>query len=157
MISILLRATVVPRLGNYRAVTMANFTEQQLENILNKHELWLNNEGGERANLRNANLWDANLWGADLRNANLWGADLWGCPGNRNEIKSLFLSSEYPVTYTGKYLQIGCEKHLITEWWEFDNKIIGDMGGKKALKFWKKYKAFIKSAIELSPAVETKE
>lgn len=48
-------------------------TKEQLNEILEKHKKWLNDEpGGERANLQGAN-----LRGADLRGANLWGADLW--------------------------------------------------------------------------------
>ena len=54
---------------------------EELETILKNHKLWLNHEGGERANLqyanlrhadlRNANLQYADLQYADLRNANL--------------------------------------------------------------------------------------
>ena len=52
-------------------------TKEQLNEILEKHKKWLNDEpGGERADLREADLWEADLWGADLRGANLRGADL---------------------------------------------------------------------------------
>ena len=48
-----------------------------LEKILEKHEMWLKGEeGGERADLRNAYLWNANLIGANLSYADLSGADL---------------------------------------------------------------------------------
>ena len=76
--------------------------QKKLDEILEKHRKWLNNEeGGECANLqdadlegadleganlrganlrdadlRNANLWNADLRNADLRNANLWNANL---------------------------------------------------------------------------------
>lgn len=54
-------------------------TKEQLNEILDKHKKWLNDEpGGERANLWGADLWGADLRGADLRGANLWGANLWG-------------------------------------------------------------------------------
>ena len=54
-------------------------TREELQEILDKHKKWLNNEdGGEKANLRDANLRGANLRGADLRGANLRGADLRG-------------------------------------------------------------------------------
>ena len=49
-----------------------------LKKILDEHLLWLNGEGGGRADLRGANLCNANLSGADLRGANLCGADLRG-------------------------------------------------------------------------------
>ena len=66
-------------------------TKNELNEILENHELWLNNKGGKRAdlsgvNLRNAdlryadlryaNLYNANLYNADLRYANLYSADL---------------------------------------------------------------------------------
>jgi len=54
-------------------------TKEQLNEVLEKHKKWLNDEpDGERANLRGADLQGANLWGADLWGANLWGANLWG-------------------------------------------------------------------------------
>ena len=59
-------------------------TNEQLKEILEAHEKWLNGEeGGKKADLRNANLRSADLCGADLRdadlrNAGLYGADLRG-------------------------------------------------------------------------------
>ena len=54
-----------------------------LKKILDEHLLWLNGEGGSRADLSGANLRDADLSGADLicanlSNANLFGANLRG-------------------------------------------------------------------------------
>ena len=49
-----------------------------LKKILDEHLLWLNGEGGSRADLRGANLFGANLSDADLRGANLSDADLFG-------------------------------------------------------------------------------
>lgn len=54
-----------------------------LKKILDEHLLWLNGEGGSRADLRGANLSDADLrnadlFGANLRDANLSDADLRG-------------------------------------------------------------------------------
>ena len=57
-------------------------TQEELNVILDKHKKWLNSEdGGERADLREADLFRADLcWAdlhrADLRGANLRGADL---------------------------------------------------------------------------------
>ena len=117
------------------------------------------------ANLRGANLGEANLRGADLgeanlRGANLWGADLRGanlrgCAGNRNELKSIFISGTYSITYSFEYLQIGCERHKITDWWEFDDTRILNMDGKTALKWWREWKDTLKMLIEKSPAVAT--
>ena len=47
-----------------------------LKKILDEHLLWLNGEGGSRANLSNADLFGANLRGANLSNANLRNANL---------------------------------------------------------------------------------
>ena len=50
-----------------------------LKTILDKHKKWLNNEeGGERADLRDANLRRADLQGADLQRADLRDANLQG-------------------------------------------------------------------------------
>ena len=62
--------------------------KQELDEIIRKHNLWLNNDGGERVNLRDAylrgaDLIDANLSDADLRGADLRGSDLRGA-----EVKS---------------------------------------------------------------------
>ena len=63
-------------------------TTDELKTVLEQHALWLEDKGGERAdlqgaylrraNLRRANLRRANLQGADLRGADLGGADLQG-------------------------------------------------------------------------------
>ena len=56
--------------------------QKKLDEILEKHRKWLNNEeGGEcanlqRADLENADLWRANLQGSRLENADLRRADL---------------------------------------------------------------------------------
>ena len=49
-----------------------------LKKILDEHLLWLNGEGGSRADLSGANLRGANLRGANLSCADLRGADLSG-------------------------------------------------------------------------------
>lgn len=54
-------------------------TKEQLNEILEKHKKWLNDEpGGERADLQAVDIQAADLRGADLQRANLRGADLWG-------------------------------------------------------------------------------
>ena len=102
-----------------------------------------------------ANLRGANLRGADLRYANLGDADLRWCAGNKCEIKSLWFSDVYPITYTSEYMQIGCERHKIADWWEFDDKRILKMDGKTALKFWRENKDLIKQIVDANPAKPT--
>ena len=47
------------------------YTPKQLTEILANHQAWLDESGGQRADLRGANLCGANLYGADLCGANL--------------------------------------------------------------------------------------
>jgi len=49
-------------------------------------------------------------------------------------------------------LQIGCKRHLISDWWTFDEKRIVEMDGKHALKFWRENKDLIRQIIESNPA-----
>lgn len=53
-------------------------TQEEFNAILENHKKWLEENGGERANLKGANLCDANLCDADLCGADLRGADLRG-------------------------------------------------------------------------------
>ena len=56
---------------------LRKITQEQLEEILHKHELWLEDkEGGEKADLSYVDLAGADLTGANLRCANLIGANL---------------------------------------------------------------------------------
>ena len=137
-----------------------------INNVLELHEKWLRNEPGGKladlcdadmsgASLSGAELCDANLRGADLSGANLRDAELWACAGNRKQIRSLFISDVYSITYTSEHLQIGCKRYSIKDWWEFDDKKILEMDGKRALKFWRENKEFIKMAIEKFPATQT--
>jgi hypothetical protein len=193
---------------------MKTYKPEQLKEIFELHQKWLNDEaGGIRANLTDANLTganltranliDANLTGANLTGANLTGANLTGANltganltdayltyanltdtnltganltganltranlidanlidanlmdtiGNNKEIKSLQLFDEYGIAYTKDRLQIGCKNHSFQEWWNFSDKEILAMDGKKALSFWKKNKEMIKNIVESNPAV----
>jgi hypothetical protein len=105
------------------------------------------------ANLTGADLTGADLVNADLTGANLTGADLWVTIGNTVEIKSLQLE-RWPVTYTADRLQIGCENHAITEWFEFSDNRISEMD-QYALEWWCKYKSVLRTVIDASPARET--
>ena len=112
---------------------MREITKEQLKEILEKHRLWLNSGRGERANLSDA--------------------DLSYAVGNLIHLKSIFIE-RYPITYTADVMQIGCERHAIADWWEFDDERIGRMDN-GALEWWKKWLPFIQQAIELSPAEPT--
>ena len=153
-----------------------NKTELNL--ILENHKLWLNDDGGERANLRGSDLSysdlnGSNLRGSDLRGSDLSYSDLNGSDlsysdlrgsdlsniriesviGNRSEIKSLQIDT-YDISYTDKVMQIGCESHDIKDWWEFDDETINEMET-GALDWWKVWKPIIKNIIKNSPAKPT--
>ena len=106
------------------------------------------------AYLRGANLSDANLIGANLGGANLRDANLSGANGINDYVKCIQIE-RYSITYTADILQIGCKRHLISEWADFDDHRIAEMDGKGALKFWRKYKAWIFQTIEMCPAKPT--
>lgn len=101
-----------------------------------------------------ANLVRASLDGADLDGANLYGADLYGVSGINDWIKCIQVD-EYPVAYTSEVLQIGCERHDLKDWLKFDDARIAEMDGKRALKFWRKWKGWIFQTIEMAPAKPT--
>ena len=75
-------------MDNFRSIS-----RDELNNILKKHTMWLDNEpGGERANLREANLSGACLIGARLREADLSGACLIGAHLREADLKLSDLS-----------------------------------------------------------------
>ena len=124
------------------------------------------------ANLRYADLSSADLRSADLRYANLSSADLryaklssailssadlssadLRCMGDMRFIFTMQLDT-WHIGFTADTLQIGCQRHAISDWLLFDDERIESMG-QKALAFWRKWKDFILKAIELSiPKVE---
>ena len=101
--------------------------------------------------LLGANLQGASLWGASLQGANLEGANLCGCTGERERIKSIFISDTYPITYTIDRIQIGCKNHSIEDWKSFDDYEISKMDY-AALEWWNDHKDFIFKTIERFPA-----
>ena len=114
-----------------------------------------------RANLNGANFDGANLDGAILDGANLYraslnGAILYGASGVNDYVKCIQIDT-YPITYTADVMQIGCQRHGLTEWANFSDAEIRAMDRTKALAWWKKYSAWIFATIELCPAKPTQE
>ena len=86
---------------------MRELTKEEIE-VLQRHAKWLKNEeGGEKADLRDANLQDVNLWGADLRGANLRGANLWGATLRGANLRGANLWGANLRGATGKILSFG--------------------------------------------------
>ena len=108
-----------------------------------------------RATLTNADLTNADLYNADLYNANLCGANLtqvclWDTTGNGREVISI-QTRKYKCAYTSEILQIGCKRHLIKDWWEFDDSTIDEMDY-GALSWWKAHKRLLQDFIAANPA-----
>ena len=122
------------------------------EASLNGANLYRANLNG--ASLNGANLNRANLNEASLNGANLDGANLNEASGVNDYVKCIHID-QYPITYTADILQIGCQRHAIKEWADFDDHRIAEMDGKSALKFWRKYKDWIFQTIEMCPARPT--
>ena len=152
---------------------MRTFTKEQLSEILAKHKAWLNNEeGGERAKLRNANLSfadlsDANLSCADLsyaslrnadlsyaklRNANLSFADLSDANLSCADLRFLHSANgkelacmnagKYQVVLSKEKIAIGCKFFTVEEWKEFDDDKISKMDD-GSLEWWKQWKELV--------------
>jgi len=108
----------------------------------------------EGANIKGAYFEGAYLAGADLAGASLGGTSLGGANGINDWVKIIQIET-YAIAYTAEILQIGCEKHPIEDWRNFDTRRIAKMDGKTALKFWGKYRDWIFQTIELCPAKPT--
>lgn len=151
----------------------ANFECARLAkaNLFGANLTWANLSGADltgahlaRAKLERANLYLANLNFADLtkadltaawlNGANLEGAIINGTIGNMEHVKSAFCEI-YPVTYTEKVMQIGCERHRIEAWWGFDDRRIIEMAGLEALRWWRTWKPLLQMLIAASPATAT--
>ena len=102
------------------------------------------------ADLSDADLSYANLSYANLSYANLSYANLRGASGNMCEVKAI-QCERWVVTYSANTMWIGCQTHLLTDWWAFDDRTINamDVG---ALKWWRKWKPILQAIIEASPA-----
>jgi len=133
---------------------MKTYTQDQLQKIIAKHQLWLNEEEcGERANLSYADLRSADLSYADLSSANLRYASDILCVGNMSNIKSV-RADIWPVAYTRDEMQIGCQRHTLVEWWAFGDDEISRMDS-RALVWWKVWKPILQAMIAASPAEPT--
>jgi len=123
------------------------------------------------ADLRWANLREADLSGADLSGTNLsgtnlsWvdlsGADLRSahllCQGNMRELRTMHIDT-WAVAYTDDTLQIGCQRHPIDKWREWNTeagrKWIAEMD-KGALAWADRNLALILQIIDANPATPT--
>lgn len=80
---------------------------------------------------------------------------MWKCIGDGRYIKSIQISDDYPITYTHNYLQIGCQKKLIKDWFNLDTKYIAEMYGKTSATYWAMWKETLRTLIKKSPAMPT--
>ena len=61
--------------------------KNELQEMLEQHQLWLNNNSGERINLQGADLSGIDLRKANLRGANLQGVRLRVRPGEQQQCR----------------------------------------------------------------------
>ena len=127
---------------------MNTYTKDQIGAIIKSHGEWLvSGSCGARANLRGADLRGADLSGANLRGANML------CIGNMRHIKTI-QADLWAVGYTHDTMQIGCQRHMIAEWFEFSDEEIAPMDD-GALDWWRVWKPILQSIIAASPAEPT--
>ena len=55
-------------------------------------------------------------------------------------VKTFGNGFDYRITVTDKHIKIGCQQHLKSEWYNFQEGEIIEMDGKRALKFWRIFK-----------------
>ena len=99
------------------------------------------------ADLSGADLRWADLGGASLSKANLDNASLMNCAGDNKFIRSI-QSGKYVIVLAYGVMQIGCERHSISDWWEFSDDEIAKMDT-DALNWWKKWKPILKQIVGL--------
>ncbi len=85
---------------------------EKLKIILAQHVMWLNSNGGKRANLRGADLREADLRGADLLEANLREANLRGADLREADLRGADLDfASFPLWCGCAYFK--CDQKLV--------------------------------------------
>lgn len=87
--------------------------KEKLDKILKNHELWLNNEGGKRADLSGVDLSNTDLNGVDLERVDLSNADLSNAnlnKANLNNIKTNIYTIGYNLACPEEGSFIGYKK-----------------------------------------------
>ena len=128
---------------------------KELKEILGQHKMWMQGDGGSRANLRWADLswadlsWadlrGADLSGANLRRADLRGADLSGADLSGANLIVMQLN-QYQVFVQKEFTRIGCEYHKNEEWQKWEPTDVKHMAH-DAEVFWALYKPVVCAAI----------
>ena len=132
-----------------------------LKTILEKHLLFLQAKGGEKANLREANLSEANLRGAnlieaDLREANLSEADLREADLREADLREadlreanlseagikFFQAGLWTAIISSDFISIGCQRHSAEKWLNFTDEEISAMNP-FALDYWNENKDIV--------------
>jgi len=107
----------------------------KLKEVIESHRKWLNNEGGERADLRGADLSDADLIDAVLSGADLRGADLRDADLSGADLTDIRLTNAVGGNHRIQCLQIYPYKIIV-----LDNSIAWGGCTKKTVKEWLAYK-----------------
>ena len=119
------------------------YSQIELNEILAKHKKWLNGEeGGERADLRNANLRNADLSDANLSYADLSDANLRFLRSANGKELACMNAGKYQVVISKEKIAIGCKFFTVEEWKEFDDDEISKMDD-GSLEWWNQWKEVI--------------
>lgn len=100
--------------------------QEEINKILGLHKIWLESNGGQRANLSRASLYGA-TYGENI---------LIG------ENPRFILGLRWEIYVFKDHIKIGCEIHSKKSWRKFSNSEILSMD-RNALEFWKQYKSLI--------------
>lgn len=113
---------------------MKVMTQDEIKAVLEQHRLWLNNEGGSRANLAGADLSRAYLAGANLARANL---DIAVC---RMDFGG------WSICIMPDKTSIGCQTHANADWLRW---LPADVTGLAygASEWWAMHGVAVKAAI----------
>ena len=140
---------------------MKNYTQKEIDVILEKHKKWLSGEGGERANLSSANLSSANLSSANLSSANLSSANLSYADLNSANLSyanlsyadlsyanlKVYQSQDYTAYIQKEFTRIGCQYHKNSKWLKFKDEEIYKMAS-DAKEYWDENGLIIKYLIK---------
>lgn len=63
-------------------------------------------------------------------------------------------TDKYEVAYTDTHMQIGCEFHLLDDWWAFSDKDIARMDH-GAVEWWGRWKPVLQALVNVNPAAES--
>ena len=114
--------------GDVKTGDKGGFLEKE-ENLSHDNDCWVYNEARVYDKAR---VYDE-AWVYDE-------ARVYGEARATTVVKTFGNGFDYRITVTDKHIKIGCQQHLKSEWYNFQEGKIIEMDGKRALKFWRIFK-----------------